>query len=85
MIMFYWIYLSKDNSQRIIPKFIGFIEASWGKPEVSYIISILNLCKCIFACFTIFKLFINDIVFIDDIFEEILAFFYMFCLFTKLS
>jgi len=85
MIIFDRVDCLEDSGQWIIPKFKSFFNITRSIPKIAYIISILNLGKGIFACFTIFQLFINGIIFVYYVFYKVFAFFDVFCIFSELS
>ena len=82
--MFDGVHFPEDSGQSIIPKLMSLIDMSAGKPKVAHLMPILYFCQRILCCLTIFQLFINGIIFVDDVFEEVFALAHVLCILAEL-
>jgi hypothetical protein len=67
-----------DGSKGIFPELQCFLIVTSGELKISNLISILYLSEWIFISFRIFKLFIDFLIFINDIFKSIFTVFNQF-------
>ncbi len=84
LIVFNGLNLSEDSGQGVSPKLMSLIEMTTGKPKIPHLVPVLYLSQEVLRSFAVFQLFVDIVVFIDDIFEEVFAFSNMFGIFSEL-
>lgn len=84
VIVLYRINLFENSGQRVIPKLVSLIEIARGEPEIADVVSVLDLSKGILAGLAVSQLFVNGIVFVDDVLDEVLALLHVLGLLAEL-